>query len=115
MAVHYIYRGEPECYKETPYYGKVSSNLYRALLFDSLTTEDAEEYYVKTIKPHIAKFETEILKAAKTYLYETDNETISDFEIFARLQHYGCKTNLIDFTTDYLIALFFACDRSGHK
>ena len=111
----YIYRGEPECYKETPYYGKVSSNLYRALLFDSLTTEDAEEYYVKTIEPHIAKFETEILKAAKTYLYETDNETISDFEIFARLQHYGCKTNLIDFTTDYLIALFFACDRSGHK
>ena len=23
----YIYRGEPECYKEAPYYGKVSSNL----------------------------------------------------------------------------------------
>ena len=111
----YIYRGEPECYREAPYYGKVSSNLYRALLFDSLTTEDAEEYYAKTIEPHITKFETEILKAAKTYLYETDNETISDFEIFARLQHYGCKTNLIDFTTDYLIALFFACDRSGHK
>ena len=108
---NYIYRGEPECYKEAPYYGKVSSNLYRALLFDSLTTEDAEEYHVKTIEPYIAKFETEILKAAKTYLYET----ISDFEIFARLQHYGCKTNLIDFTTDYLIALFFPCDRSVHK
>ena len=26
------------------------------------------------------------------------------------LQHYGSQTNLIDFTTDYFIALFFACD-----
>ena len=26
------------------------------------------------------------------------------------LQHYGGHTNLIDFTTDYLIALFFACE-----
>ncbi|MDE0484524.1 MAG: tetratricopeptide repeat protein [Candidatus Poribacteria bacterium] len=111
----YIFRGEPECYEQAPYYGKVSSNLYRALLFDSITTKDAEEYYVKTIEPHIAQFETEILKSAKTYLYETDNETISDFEILAQLQHYGCRTNLIDFTTDYLIALFFACDRSYHK
>ena len=37
------------------------------------------------------------------------------FEILAQLQHYGGKTNLIDFTTDYLIALFFACDGSHHK
>ena len=28
----------------------------------------------------------------------------------SELQHYGGKTNLIDFTTDYLIALFFATD-----
>ena len=39
------------------------------------------------------------------------NETV-DFEILTEIQHYGGKTNLIDFTTDYLIALFFACD--GH-
>ena len=70
---------------------------------------------LKLLKPHIARFETEILKAAKTYLYETVNETISDFEILAQLQHYGCRTNLIDFTTDYLIALFFACDSSYHR
>lgn len=30
----------------------------------------------------------------------------------ARLQHYGGKTNFIDFTTDYLRALFFACEGS---
>ena len=37
---------------------------------------------------------------AKRYIYEKD-----DFEILTQLQHYGGKTNLIDFTTDYLIAL----------
>ena len=36
----------------------------------------------------------------------------TDFELLTEIQHYGGKTNLIDFTTDYLIALFFACD--GH-
>ena len=42
---------------------------------------------------------------AKRYTSETD-----ELAILAELQHYGGATNLIDFTTDYLIALFFACD-----
>ena len=32
-----------------------------------------------------------------------------EIEILTELQHYGGITNLIDFTTDYLIAIFFAC------
>ena len=35
---------------------------------------------------------------------------IEDLECLTELQHYGGKTNFIDFTTDCLIALFFACD-----
>ena len=31
-------------------------------------------------------------------------------EILAHLQHYGFSTNFIDFTNDFLVALFFACD-----
>ena len=27
------------------------------------------------------------------------------------MQHYGGKTNLIDFTTNYFVALFFACEK----
>ena len=38
-----------------------------------------------------------------------------DFEILTEIQHYGGKTNLIDFTTDYFIALFFACDGYHNK
>ena len=110
----YIYRGEPEQYQEHPYHGKVSSNLYRALLTDSIMEEGIEEYR-KVIESQIGDMEKGTLESAKEYLYEPGSETISDFEILAQLQHYGGKTNLIDFTTDYLIALFFACDRFYHK
>ena len=43
---------------------------------------------------------------------EEDTAETVDFEILTEIQHYGGKTNLIDFTIDYLVALFFACD--GH-
>ena len=33
-----------------------------------------------------------------------------DFELASQLQHLGGNTNLIDFTKDCLVALFFACD-----
>ena len=110
----YIYRGEPELYQEHPYHGKVSSSLYRSSLTDSVMEEGIEEYR-KIIGSQIGNRERWTLELAKEYLYETGSETISDFEILARLQHHGGKTNLIDFTTDYLIALFFACDRFHHK
>ena len=45
---------------------------------------------------------------------ETIAET-SDREILTELQHYGGKTNLIDFTTDYRIALYFACSGDYEK
>ena len=85
----YIYRGEPE------HYEKVSSSLYR-----KYSDIDTEHFDIEIIQ-------NEILEAAKRYTSETD-----DFEILTELQHYGGATNLIDFTTDYLIALFFACEGS---
>ncbi len=88
----YIYRGEPKCYP------KVSSGLYR-----EYSKIEAENFDIEVAQK-------EILKDAKDYTPETD-----DFEILTELQHYGGATNLIDFTTDYLIALFFACDRHLDK
>ena len=46
-----------------------------------------------------------MLEVAKDYTHEKD-----EFEILTELQHYDGHTNLIDFTTDSHIALFFACD-----
>ena len=88
----YIYRGEPECYE------KVSSGLYRKY-------EGIKIRYF-----NIGVVQEEILEKAKQYTDKTN-----EFEILAELQHYGGQTNLIDFTTDYHIALFFACDGSHDK
>ena len=50
--------------------------------------------------------------AASLNVPQEESDKTIDFEILTEIQHYGGKTNLIDFTTDYFIALFFACD--GH-
>ena len=57
----YIYRGEPEHYNETPYFGKISSNLYRQYLeieVDGFDIEIVQE---------------EILTEAEAYSHETDD------------------------------------------
>ncbi len=87
----YIYRGEPEC---NPI---VSSNLYRE--YEKEIEDDS--FDIKVVQQ-------EIVETAREYL----SEAVSDIEILTELQHHGGKTNLIDFTTDYLIALFFSCDGS---
>ncbi|RKU33758.1 hypothetical protein C6499_00745 [Candidatus Poribacteria bacterium] len=88
----YIYRGEPECYP------KVSSTLYR------------EYAHIGAASLALEIIQGQMLNEAKKLTYEID-----DSEILIEIQHYGGKTNLIDFTTDYLIALFFACDGSPEK
>lgn len=84
----YIYRGEPECYP------KVSSNLYREL-------EEANLLHLD-----IGDVQKAELEDAKGYIKKTD-----EFEILTAIQHFGGKTNLLDFTSDFRVALFFACDR----
>ena len=85
----YIYRGESESHDE------VSSNLYREYKDDI----EAENFDIEVVQ-------NEILREAKEYTIHK----MDDLEILTELQHHGGKTNLIDFTTDYLVALFFACD-----
>ena len=89
----YIYRGEPEYYKKPPYCGKVSSNLWRELGVVTANHSD-----IKIVQANI-------LATAKAYYTDRTEE----YEILTDLQHFGGKTNLIDFTTDYDVALFFAC------
>ena len=89
----YVYRGEPEQYEN------ISSALYR------MYTEkiDAEYFDIQIAQK-------EMLEQVKAYTDFTD-----ETDVLTELQHYGGKTNLIDFTTDYLTALFFACDGAPNK
>ena len=90
-----IYRGEPE------HYDKVSSSLYNrypnALESSQFDLEDLQKGTLLEARNHIREYAKE------------------DFEILTELQHFGSPTNLLDFTTDYHIALFFACDGSHDK
>ena len=89
----FIYRGERE------HFEKVSSSLWR----ECREEIGSEEFDIEAIQQRM-------LTVAKDYTHEED-----DFEILTELQHYGGHTNLIDFTTDNHIALFFACDGSPDK
>ena len=97
-----IYRGEPETYDEEPFCGRVSSTLYRMApdSFDSGKWKLLDE-------------QEKIIKELDCYLPAYKQK--KGFEIWTELQHYGTETNLIDFTTDYHIALFFACNGSHDK
>ena len=101
-----IFRGEPESYHEKDPYpedpncGKVSSALYRK--------------YPRTIDTrNLRALQKETLTDLRTYLPAYNQK--EEFEILTELQHYGVETNLVDFTSDYHIALFFACNGSHDK
>ena len=129
---NYIYRGER---KE---YCKVSSALYREHMkyYESAKNNEYiknREYINTNLKDYDLRIaQRERLQAAKKHIGEPsqdinedhkessrvrstntdDHRTIlkaDEIEILTELQHYGGITNLIDFTTDYLIAIYFAC------
>ena len=95
---NYIFRGEPKCCAE------VSSGLwrgYRQILRDDLDIELIQrEMVINHARQHLSG--------------SIGNNDVGsghgDLQILIQLQHYGGKTNLIDFTTDARVALFFACD-----
>ena len=88
---NYIYRGEYKCYP------KVSSSLYRR--YESI--DEAGD--------GIASIQESILDQARAHNIEM-SDAVEDEDILAELRHNGGRVNLIDFTSDYHIALFFACD-----
>ena len=86
----FVFRGEPKWYRE------ISSSLYRE--------------YKTLLEPFgvdgfdIRNVQEEIIGNAARYAGDLASQ-----DLLSQLQHYGHPTNLIDFITDYLIALFFAC------
>ncbi len=95
---NFLFRGEPK------HYSKISSTLYREC--ERIIQEAGLETELSDF--NIENIESEIPGQVKAFMTSSDQE--SDLSIFTQLQHYESQTNLIDFTTDFNIALFFACD-----
>ena len=85
----------PECYEVA------SSKLFRAF------ADDEDEMF------NLANVEEDFAWEAGDYVASEDaDDEYGEIQILAEIQHFGGTTNLIDFTEDYLIALFFAS--AGH-
>jgi len=77
----------------------------------SSTLERALYYYNQGYPPLTEINERRILEEFKTkfHLYATNEPDYDDhFEWLAHLQHHGCPTRLVDFTSSIYIAAFFA-------
>ena len=105
---NYIYRGEPKDY------GEVSSSLWRdyKINIEAFDIEVVQAVMLNGAKRHIGELPQDFSGKSREFLNVIQVDDPNDFEILTEIQHYGGKTNLIDFTTDYFIALFFACN--GH-
>ena len=93
-TAEYLYRGESK------HFETVSSNLYRVFL-------ERKDFDVEAAHFDIEVVQKGMLEEARKYLRTAG----SDCELLVEIQHYGGKTNLIDFTTDCFVALFFACEQ----
>ena len=90
----FIFRGETR--SSNPH---ISSSLYRRI---------SRQYpRVPFDLMDLSIIQREMLGTAKRFTSETD-----EHEILATLRHNGGPVNLVDFTTDYNVALFFASDGS---
>ena len=106
----YIFRGERQCNE------KVSSTLYRDFDgIDGFNIEKIQKEMLNGAKKHTGYHPLtgdlpKDYRQSMAKFFNVDEEDTAeaiDFEILTEIQHYGGKTNLIDFTTDYLVALFF--------
>ena len=122
----YIYRGEPECYQE------VSSKLWRdykpCANHQSFDIKAIQDEMVNAAKKHDVTLTTSMITADGKYFEDNSKATANaanaildinrkyeNLEILTKIQHYGGSTNLIDFTKDYFVALFFACNSSPNE
>lgn len=87
-----LYRGEARLHN------KVCSGIYR----------DYDNINEKT--PDVSYIQSQIVKKHQEYL--PYSKSTDDYEILSDIQHFGGKTNLIDFTSDINVALYFACNKA---
>ena len=89
----YLFRGTTKSYKGAD---KINSSLYRWAIGNNVIFHEGYSPF---------DIEKEILEKAKRLFADST----SNIEILTDLQHFHGKTNLIDFSRNLYIALFFSC------
>ena len=107
---NYIYRGEPECYD------RVSSNLWRkyGIEEEDFDIEIVQKEMLSDAKRHIGHLphiedRPQDFRADPAAVLDVDEEDADEtinFEILTEIQHYGGKTNLIDFTNLWIVGVY---------
>ena len=92
----YFFRGTTKSHEE------INSSLYRWAVKKEIKFHE---------KYHPFNIEEEILERAKRLFADS----ASNIEVLTDSQHFHGKTNLIDFSRNLYIALFFACDGEHHE
>ena len=92
----FIFRGTPEVFSKGKDGDGVSSSLY-------YTIKERGNIGIQSV---LLNMEKDIMERSKKYF----SGGSSDIEIITELRHYEYKVNVIDFSRDLFVALFFACN-----
>ena len=95
----FVYRGIPNADWE------VESSAYRRIRQSKKTAPP-----LSVLRNYIER----LLRDAKTRRFQ-GQEGLTNLQLLAELQHHGAATCLIDFTSNALIALWFACRDEGRQ
>ena len=90
----FVFRGTPQVFSKEK--DGVSSSLYHAI----------KERGNIGIQSVLSDMEEDIIGKSKKYFPDSS----SNIEIITELRHYEYKVNVIDFSRDLFVALFFACN-----
>ncbi len=93
--IGFIYRGQSNAD-----WG-LSSTYYRRFNFDKNSNDNNNP-----TQKQFQDYHKDLISDAKSYHYH--KKELNDLELLLELQHYGAATGLVDFSRDFLIALWFA-------
>ena len=118
---NYVFRGERIAKSPDGHELPVTSSLYRWVQTNSRSRDHSAPGRLD--HPSVQETETRLLATLQDKIADEINQMLPEpyakndkMKLLARVQHFGGLTNLIDFTRDYLVALFFACyDREGEE
>ena len=116
---HYFFRGQADAKWRLQTYLERKYSAYRKESLESGGKEhnipDNEKKFFANAFSKALEYKEEYAAIQTFRRLSSLSENLSSIEILARMQHYGATTRLLDVTTSFLIALFFAFEEYGEQ